>query len=260
MLKVISNSPGELEPVFQAMLANAMRICEAKFGNLLLFDGEGFRAAAFQNAPRAYVDMYDKGPLRPGPHTGLGRLISTKEVVHIEDVTTGQAYAESDPLRMATVNILKARTFLAVPMLRDNDLVGAIVIYRQEVRPFSDKQIELVQNFAAQAVIAIENTRLLSELRESLEQQTATSEVLKTISTSPGEVRPVFDIMLENAVRICEAKFGALWLYDGKAYRSGALHDVPPAFAGVLVARATSAITRKCSWTCRQNKPHSPNR
>ena len=140
VLEVISSSPGELEPVFQAMLANAMRICEAKFGNLLLFDGEGFRAAAFQNAPRAYVDMYDKGPLRPGPHTGLGRLISTKEVVHIEDVTTGQAYAESDPLRMATVNILKARTFLAVPMLRDNGLVGAIVIYRQEVRPFSDKR------------------------------------------------------------------------------------------------------------------------
>ena len=227
VLEVISSSPGELEPVFQAMLANAMRICEAKFGNLLLFDGEGFRAAAFQNAPRAYVDMYDKGPLRPGPHTGLGRLISTKELVHIEDVTTGQAYAESDPLRMATVNILKARTFLAVPMLKDNGLVGAIVIYRQEVRPFSDKQIELVRNFAAQAVIAIENTRLLSELRESLQQQTATADVLKVISRSTFDLRLCSTHWSRSAARLCDAELrGYIARVNGECVRCAARYGI----------------------------------
>jgi signal transduction histidine kinase len=264
VLRVISSSSGELKPVFDAMLAHAMRICEANFGNLLLYDGEGFHGAAFKNAPKAYVDMYSLGPLRPGPHTGLGRVVSTKQVIHITDITTGRAYAEHDPLRMATAQILKARTFLAVPMLNNNELIGAIVIYRQEVRPFTDTQIALVQNFAAQAVIAIENARLLNELRqrttdlsESLEQQTATSEVLRVISGSPGDLQPVFQSMLENATRLCEASYGLMYLCEGDAFRMAALHgDLPGPFkeqwrSGTLfrphpdVAPARAVRTRK---------------
>src|SRR5262249_9186220 len=154
------------------------------------------------------AEIWKHGPVRMGPKTGLGRLAATKQVVHIADITTEDAYAERDPVRVATVDLAGARTFLAVPMLKDQDLVGAIVIYRQEVRPFSDKQIELLSNFAAQAVIAIENARLLNELRESLEQQTATAEVLHVISSAPGELDPVFRAMLENATRLCQATFG----------------------------------------------------
>ena len=241
VLRVISSSPGELEPVFQAMLANAMHICGANFGNLLLVDGEGLRSAASHNYPPAYAKMYESGPLRPGPHTGLGRTMRTKQVVHILDLAADRAYADRDPLRVMAVEVLKARTFLGVPMLKEDILIGAIVIYSQEVRPFTDKQIELVKNFAAQAVIAIENTRLLNELRqrtsdlsESLEQQTATSNVLRVISSSPGTLEPVFETMLENAVRICGARFGNLWLREGDSFHIGASHGAPPAYADYL--------------------------
>src|SRR5262249_3352908 len=146
-----------------------------------------------------------------------------------------------------------ARSIIAVPMLKDNELIGAIVIYRQEVRPFTDKQIELVQNFAAQAVIAIENTRLLNELRQrtddlskSLEQQTATSEVLRVISSSPGELEPVFQAMLENATRLCEAKFGSMYLYQGDAFRFVAQHNAPPAY---VEARTRNPIIRPPPYT-----------
>lgn len=233
VLKVISSSPGELEPVFDAMLESAKQICEAKFGNLLLFDGTGYRPGAMKNNPKAYVALFDNGPFIPGPHTALGRLSQTKQVAHVADVSVGQAYDEGDPLRMATIKILRARSLLAVPMLKDDNLVGAIILYRQEVRPFTDKQIELVQNFASQAVIAIENARLLNELRqrtddlsEALEQQTATSEVLKVISGSPGSLQPVFDAMLENATQLCEANFGNLYLCEGRAFRTAALYGV----------------------------------
>ena len=233
VLKVISSTPGELEPVFKAMLENAVRICGAKFGNLFLCEGDAFRAVAFYGAPRAYVEERQRNPVvRPGPATGLGRAMTTKRPVQIPDI---QNY-EPDSFAPGTtgvkfVRLTGARTVLTVPMLKESELVGAIVIYRLEVRPFIEKQIDLVKNFAAQAVIAIENTRLLSELRESLEQQTATSEVLQVISNSPGELEPVFTAMLENAVRICDAKFGNLLLYENEAFRMAAMHGAPPEYA-----------------------------
>ncbi len=221
VLSVISSSPGELEPVFQTMLENAVRICEAKFGSLVRFDGENFHFAAEVGTPREYATFQkDRGPLRPRSGTQLERVLRTKQVCHSDDYA-----AEAVPGYAATLG--GARSTVYVPMLKDDALIGVINIYRQEVRPFTDKQIELVQNFAAQAVIAIENTRLLNELRESLEQQTATSEVLRVISSSPGELEPVFQTMLENAVRICDAKFGNLFLYEGGAIRSAAMHGAP---------------------------------
>src|SRR5262249_25394593 len=214
VLRVISRSPGELDPVFQAMLGKAVRICEASFGELLRFEGGVWRSAAMLGVPPAFAEFWQRGLQRPGPRTALGRVIETRRTVHIADVTTEPAYVEGEPIFVAAVNLGRFRTVLTLPMLKDNELIGVFAIYRQEVRPFTDKQIELVTNFAAQAVIAIENTRLLNELRESLQQQTATSEVLQVISSSPGQLEPVFEKMLANATRICEAKFGSLVLFE----------------------------------------------
>ena len=155
VLRVISSSSGDLQPVFKSMLSNALRICEAKFGNLLLFDGKGFAAAELHNAPAAYAQMYANGPVVPGPNTGLGRIIATKQVVHIADIMAESGRVERDPLRIATAQILQARTLLAVPMLKEKELVGAIVIFRQEARTISEKQIELVASVGNQDVIAI---------------------------------------------------------------------------------------------------------
>ena len=227
VLQVISSSPGELEPVFQAMLANATRICEAKFGTLWLREGDAFRAVALHNAPPAYAEARRRElRLRPPPDTALGRATSTKQVVHIDDITT----LSYDPDWRAAIELGNYRTVVCVPMLKDDELIGAISIFRQEVRRFSDKQVDLLQNFARQAVIAIENTRLLNELRESLQQQTATSEVLSVISSSPGELKPVFEAMLANATRICEAKLGTLLLFEGDELRLVAMHGAPREF------------------------------
>jgi GAF domain-containing protein len=238
VLQVISSSPGELEPVFQAMLANAVRLCDAKFGNLYLHERGALRVVASHNVPRAFAEARRRGPFRPAPGSAFGKLIRTKQTVQTADVAATQPYAERDPAVVDAVELGGVRTSVAVPMLKDNDLVGAIVIFRQEVRPFTDKQIELVTNFAAQAVIAIENARLLNELRqrtgdlsEALEQQTATSEVLGVISSSPGELEPVFRAMLEKAVRVCDAKFGTLFRYDGELLHLAAGTGTPPAFA-----------------------------
>jgi len=239
VLRVISTSPGDLEPVFQAMLANAARICEAKFGSLYLYDGDRFRVGALHNAPAAFAEFRRREPVfHPPPGTGLAQIVATKRTFHTPDIRLEKGYVDRNPIVVAGAELGGFRTVLTVPMLKDDNLIGCINIYRQEVRPFTDKQIELVTNFAAQAVIAIENVRLLNELRqrtddltETLDQQTATSEVLRIISSSPGELRPVFQAMLENATRICGAEFGMLWLIEGDGFRPVALHGVPPALA-----------------------------
>ena len=245
VLKVISSSPGELEPVFHTVLESAVKLCEAKFGVLFFFDGTRFRTGALFNVPAALADYQDKsGAFVSPPGLPLARLVETKKVVQMLD----------DPERLSPATKLGgARTQIAVPMLQEGNVVGAIYIYRQEVKAFADKQIALVQNFAAQAVIAIENAQLLNELRqrtndlmESLEQQTATSEVLRIVSSSPGDLKPVFSGMLENAVRICEAKFGALYLAEGGGFRGAAMHNAPPAYmearAGVVYPPPSSSL------------------
>jgi len=241
VLRVMSSSPSELGPVFEIMLANATRLCDANFGLLLLYEGDWrFRVVAIINAPAVFAELRLREPIfEVSPETGLGRAVATKDVIHIADYAEEAIYKEQrHPAAVALGELGGARTFLVVPMLKDKEIAGAIAIYRQQVRPFTDKQIELVKNFAAQAVIAIENARLLNELRqrttdlgEALEQQTATSEVLRVISSSPGELEPVFQTMLENAVRICEAKSGNLFGFEGNAFYLRADCGTPSTFA-----------------------------
>jgi GAF domain-containing protein/DNA-binding response OmpR family regulator len=237
VLRVISSSPGDLQPVFQTVLANAVRICEAKIGTLYIREGDGFHTVAVHNAPPAYVEARTRELIRSPPDAPLGRVAATKQVVHVADIKTIPSYVERNPFVVTSVELGGYRTVLAVPMIKDNELIGAIAINRQEVSPFTDKQIDLLKSFANQAVIAIENTRLLNELRqrtddlsEALEQQTATSEVLRVISSSPGELGPIFEAILANAVRICDASFGNLLLSEGSAFRVAAMHGAPLAW------------------------------
>ena len=233
VLQVISSSTGKLEPVFQTLLANATRLCEASYGAMWLCEGSGFRAVALHGAlPSAFTEQLRDGRIwYPSEAVAITRVARTLQTVQVDDLSADQGYLDRAPLYSAAVELAGIRTLVVVPMLKESEMVGAIAIYRREVRPFTDKQIALVQNFAAQAVIAIENARLLNELRESLQKQTATADVLQVISGSPGELEPVFKTMLENAVRICGANFATLQLRENDAFRVAAMHNPPPAFA-----------------------------
>src|SRR5262249_21029883 len=219
------------------MLDKAMRLCGAAFGLLSTYDGERFHQVALRQAedgggePARFAEYLAVTSNQPGPGSASQRLLSGERLVHVSDLSDEEIYRSGDPYRRAFVDLGGARTLLAVPLRKDNAFLGVVNIYRQEVRPFSEKQIALLQNFAEQAVIAMENARLLTEQREALEQQTATAEVLQVINASPGNLAPVFDAMLEKAMRLCGAAFGSLYTYDGQRFHSAAQRGVPPAYA-----------------------------
>jgi signal transduction histidine kinase len=240
VLQVISSSPGDLDPVFKAMLENATRICQASFGTMYLYEGGAFRVTAMHNVPPAFAEARRNEPVvRPLPNNPMARVAIEKEPLRITDILVDPAMVDDSAQFKAFATLTGARSIVTVPMLKDDELLGVITVYRTEVLAFADKQVELLTSFAAQAVIAIENTRLLKELRESLEQQTATSDVLSVISSSPGELDPVFKAMLENAVRICEAKFGQLFLYEDNGVRAAAQVGLPSALAAYDQERGT---------------------
>ena len=225
---MISGSRGELEPVFEALLDNAIRLCGAKFGMLYLCKGEALRTGAAHNLPPAFGEVRRQGPFRPIPGGPVSEALKTKRPAHAIDLAATGAYAERHAQSVAVVELGGARTSVAVPMLKDDEPIGVIVIFRQEVRAFNERQVVLLSNFADQAVIAIENTRLMNELRESLQQQTATADVLQVISSSPGELELVFHAMLENATRVCGSNFGTLYLREGEAFRAVSMHGATP--------------------------------
>ncbi len=225
ILEIINSSPGDVNPVFDAVLASATRLCDAAFGILWLSDGQHFWAAALHGAPEAYAEIV-RVPHRPLATNPLGRLLRGERLIVSVDVAAEEAYRAGDPARLALVDVARARSVVQVALVKDDAFLGSLTVYRREVRPFSEKQINLLQNFAAQAVIAIENTRLLTEQREALERQTATTEVLAVINSSPGRLQPVFDAMLERAVRLSESAFGLMTLHEDGKFNRVALYGV----------------------------------
>src|SRR6516225_2249603 len=234
VLRVISSFADGPDPVFQVILANATRICEARYGNLYLFSDGAFQLVASSAA--LALERLRGPPIRPTPGTGLGRMVRKRAAVQIADVLADRAYPRDDPLGRAAERE-GIRTLLCVPMIKEDELIGAISIFRTEVRPFTGEQIRFVANFAAQAVIAIENSRLLSELRQrtaeltkSLKQQTATSEVLGVISRSKFELQPILQSVADTASRLCRADVSVIFRLESGVYRFAAGYSLDPAY------------------------------
>jgi signal transduction histidine kinase len=248
VLQVISSSPGELEPVFQAMLENAVRICEAKFGILFRHDGLAFELAAEFDTPPEFAEFQRRrGPFQPIPGGHLDRILRTKQVSHTDDNA-------ADAIVGVSASLGGARSAVGVPMIKDDVVIGVIFIYRQEVRPFTDKQIELLQNFAAQAVIAIENVRLLNELRESLQQQTATADVLKVISRSTFDLQTVLNALVKSAVQLCDAEIAVINRLRGTVYEVAASYGLSPelleSLANIPIEAGRSTISGRAALEC----------
>src|SRR5215208_348000 len=243
ILRVIAGSPMDLEPVSRAILASALRLCGAHLGLLALYDGQAFEAVWLEGATPEFAEFWRHGPVRAGPGTAYARMVAERRPIHVEDLRQEEAYRRREPLRVAVVDHAAARTFLAVPLIRQDAVVGAITIYRSEVRPFTDEQIALLETFADQAVIAIENTRLFQNLAEALERQTATAEVLKAISRSAFDLQAVLDTLLENAAELCRAEIGVIYRFDGEVARAVGFYGSLPADRG-LFARYTLAPGR----------------
>jgi len=233
ILQVINASPGDLAPVFDAVLEKAMRLCEAAFGSFVQYDGEHFRAIAHRGVPEELVERLH-APQAPTPGGSFARLLAGAVIIHLADIADDEGYRAGLRGRLAMVDVGGARTAVWVALRKDDALLGTLVLYRQEVRPFTDQQIALLQNFAAQAVIAIENARLITETREALEQQTATADVLQVINSSPGDLAPVFDAILEKAHSLCGVDRGHLMTCDGEHFLAVATHNMPERFAEML--------------------------